>query len=646
MPRDISVLTAAPLTETPIAERLVAQVGRLLEERALGTLSVPNEGAGCDHTLGIAFARLDRVDEIHLPATGLAEVLFIGFWRSFLYVGPFWNSASPGCPRCLVTRVANSHYGPDVRRGVDIVSAGFAPQAHRAWSKPALASVAYVIVEELVARLREAVPRTTSAVFVFDGSSFQGRYHPFVPDSACARCGRPEPSVPPAMKAEAFADLDPQSLRTRDLEDLGKLVEDLYVSPALGIVRTVLHDLQSPFGSCTIELMTRWQQTDPTIGRSISFDRSKSIAVLESLERYAGWHCGGREIAVTAPYRQVAHQALDPMQLGVHPTECYDRPGFRYRRFDDSLDVDWVWGYSLARDEPVLVPERYAFYGVRPGARPSFVYEISNGCAVGSSLEEAVVHGLAELVERDSFLLAWYGKLRLPEMSLYHLAGGAGELLRKCEFFTRSRFRAFNSTMEHGIPSVWLVAESDEGGPCVVAGAGAHRSPVRALEKALYEVAGSVLRLRHVYAERRSDGMLMLSEPHRVLTMEHHSLVNCLPEARDRFSFLLCQDADPVPFEEAWSRDDERVAGPAPAILGDVIDAGFDVIVVDQTMPELERAGVACVKTIVPGFLPMTFGHANRRTDGMPRLAGQVRLPYVSALTDKREIGALPHPFP
>src|SRR6266542_4356119 len=47
---------------------------------------------------------------------------------------------------------------------------------------------------------------------------------------------------------------------------------------------------------------------------------------------------------------------------------------------------------------------------------------------------------------------------------------------------------------------------------------------------------------------------------------------------------------------------------------------GLDVVVVDQTTPEHRAGGFSCVKAIVPGMLPMTFGHDNRRTHGLPRL--------------------------
>ena len=45
--------------------------------------------------------------------------------------------------------------------------------------------------------------------------------------------------------------------------------------------------------------------------------------------------------------------------------------------------------------------ESIAYYSL--GHRDAYVYETSNGCANGGSLEEAIFHGILEIVERDAF---------------------------------------------------------------------------------------------------------------------------------------------------------------------------------------------------------------------------------------------------
>ena len=65
------------------------------------------------------------------------------------------------------------------------------------------------------------------------------------------------------------------------------------------------------------------------------------------------------------------------------------------------------------------------------------------------------------------------------------------------------------------------------------------------------------------------------------------------------------------------------------------------MLAVDQTTPEHRAADLSCAKVLVPGLLPMTFGHAHRRL-GLPRLQtarARSGLPPAPVRT-------LPHPFP
>jgi ribosomal protein S12 methylthiotransferase accessory factor len=49
---------------------------------------------------------------------------------------------------------------------------------------------------------------------------------------------------------------------------------------------------------------------------------------------------------------------------------------------------------------------------------------------------------------------------------------------------------------------------------------------------------------------------------------------------------------------------------------------------------------------IVPGLVPMTFGHAYRRVDSLPRLSPTYDVAYPALATGPNEVGSLPHPFP
>ncbi|HKN56760.1 MAG TPA: YcaO-like family protein, partial [Amycolatopsis sp.] len=83
------------------------------------------------------------------------------------------------------------------------------------------------------------------------------------------------------------------------------------------------------------------------------------------------------------------------------------------------------------------------------------------------------------------------------------------------------------------------------------------------------------------------------------------------------------------------------------AVIDRYLGTGLDVIVVDQTTPEHRAGGFSCAKVIIPGTLPMTFGHHHRRVTGLPRLYEIPRmLGYHPDRLDPRNINPHPHPFP
>ena len=76
------------------------------------------------------------------------------------------------------------------------------------------------------------------------------------------------------------------------------------------------------------------------------------------------------------------------------------------------MDVD-----SLTRRERCKAPLSYC-YANTPFAREEELCRFdSNGCAAGRSLEEAVLQGLLELIERDAVAIWWYNRLVVPALS-------------------------------------------------------------------------------------------------------------------------------------------------------------------------------------------------------------------------------------
>jgi ribosomal protein S12 methylthiotransferase accessory factor len=71
------------------------------------------------------------------------------------------------------------------------------------------------------------------------------------------------------------------------------------------------------------------------------------------------------------------------------------------------------------------------------------------------------------------------------------------------------------------------------------------------------------------------------------------------------------------------------------------------VIAVDQTTPETRKNGLHCLKVLVPGMLPMTFGYHCTRLTNLDRvLTVPAKLGYAKEPLAPEQLNPHPHPFP
>ena len=665
-----------PLDADPEVTRLVPAVLRVVTVPAgLGTGrlrdAVAAALAGCAEVwpgppAGVLVAVTDGGDTggdaAARAAAGGRPWLPVGTEPGRALVGPVEEPGRPGCVECARRRreLAREHKAGwavlRAERGAEL--AGPAPLL----TGLAAATVAALAAAEALAAaapgapadLEPRPPLSRGAVLVIGLADLAVGTHRFLPDPDCPVCGGL-----PADSPDAARGLRPRSrpksargtyrVRAVDLEQLRRT----YVDPEVGSVRRLGHRTEAGLAVARAPLgIPGGGPDDAGWGRGRDARGAEAVAVLEALERYAGSRPGGRRTVVRAAYPEVAGHAVDPQSFGLHAPGQRDEPGHRYPPYDETAPRRWVWAWSFRRQEPVLVPESLAYYRTRltHPEDPPLAFETSNGCAVGSCPEEAVLHGLLEVLERDAFLLTWHARLPAPRLDRAGWADPLARLLAgQIERETGHTVHAFDTTAEHGIPCVWVLAvdQPGGGGPAVACAAGAHLDPVRALRSALTELGPILAQLRRDYPERAARAAELVADPARVTAMEDHSLLHASPAAAHRLDFLLRPDRCPVPRRRDPPEPAADLCEDLLGAVGRVLAAGLDVLAVDLTTAELRAGGLAAAKVLVPGALPMTFGHAHRRLTGLPRLRTVPhRLRYTDRPLVPGEVYTLPHPFP
>ncbi|WP_327002299.1 TOMM precursor leader peptide-binding protein [Dactylosporangium sp. NBC_01737] len=466
---------------------------------------------------------------------------------------------------------------------------------------------------------------------------------PVLPEPLCPSCGRVEADLPTRWSAPQHRPKPaPHRYRLHGARDyrlpVGALVNPVSGAIGAGALMNPAMPTTSPVtGGVFIRgyaglLDVAWS------GHAAGFGDSLRLAYLEGLERYAGTHRRRAGPPLLAAYADVADRALDPARCGVYADETYDADPL-VQRFDPFRPIPWVWGHVAGTGEPIMVPRRLCFYSSgAPG--DNFVLSSSNGCATGSCLEEAVLYGLLELIERDAFLLAWYARQPLRRIDLGSCASAHIRAMTDRATLAGYEVLAFDNRTDLTVPVVTTLAVRHDGGRGLLAfAAGAHLDPAQAVAAALSETLSYIPVKARTTHRRRAQLDAMAEDYALVQTVHDHADLFGLPRMREHAADYLA-DRPLESMREIYGAP----GAPTHDLLQDlrrVLDElhgkGFDVIVVDQTTPEQHAMGLRTVCTIVPGLLPIDFGWLRQRALGMPRLlrrlaGGEPRL--------------VPHPFP
>ncbi|PLR89832.1 TOMM precursor leader peptide-binding protein [Bacillus sp. T33-2] len=593
---------------------------------------------------------------LHLKAEQVLRHTGIPWLRGFVsfgegVVGPLVNVSRPGCSQCADMRRLMA--GRERKEMWEIqhnlaVNGGI---SHDAWaSRTGLLQMAYLLESEVQRILDRGQAYSKERVCLINLKTLKSSWHSFLPDPLCPVCSElPDDSAEAArIKLQPSPKTSIDSYRCRTMDDLSEVLIKDYLDNRTGLLNWKMYDMVPPFADVSVNLPLLMGD-EGAAGRTHSYSVSESTAILEGLERYCGLSPRGKRTVVHDSYRNVKDQALNPKKVGVHAKEQYEQPGFPFKPFNPDQSINWVWGYSFLQERPILVPELLAYYSL--GCGQGFVYETSNGCALGGSLEEAIFHGILEVVERDSFLMTWYAQLTLPPLGVNSANDQELQLMvDRIREVGGYDLYMFNSTMENGIPSILTLAKNrKQKGLNIICAAGAHLDPVRAVKSAVHELAAMMMTLDEKFEANEQEYVRMFHDSSLVKKMDDHGMLYGLRQSEERLQFLLSNNRPMQTFENEFKLKTRHtdLTDDLKDILEKFRRLNLDVIVVNQTTPETIRNGLHCVKVLIPGMLPMTFGHHLTRLTGLDRV---LNVPNELGYTDQpltvEQLNPHPHPFP
>ncbi len=221
--------------------------------------------------------------------------------------------------------------------------------------------------------------------------------------------------------------------------------------------------------------------TKKQMGKGGTVQQSEASAVMELAERFSFFSfVKDRSNFVVEKYEDVKERALSFEAIAGAVHDPLDEPDAARKVFS-MLPLKWTRAYNLTREEECLIPFDW-FYTINE----------FNGPSAGNCVEEAVLQGVCEVVERHVSSIISRSRVSTPLIDLNTVTDKlAREMIGK---YQNEGIKLYltDFSLDTGIPSVGALAfdpatfpESSE----IVWTAGTTPDPQKALSRALTEVA-------------------------------------------------------------------------------------------------------------------------------------------------------------
>ena len=313
-------------------------------------------------------------------------------------------------------------------------------------------------------------------------------------------------------------------------------------------------------------------------GKGITEVQAKASAAMEAVERYSAEERDSDEII----YGTLA-QAMD---VGLTADPKDQILPLRTLGIYETAEIAWVEAFEMFRGSPVWVPACAVFHPYFPNDDLQLFRYHTNGIASGNTMEEAILHALFELIERDAWSMAEEKGRAIADL-IVEKDSVPGKLL---EMFESKGVKIHLKDLTHdiGIPTIGAAADDTiaKDPELLTIGVGTHLDPEIACIRAITEVAQS--RTTHKHGVKGNARLIQVS--------------------RD-MGYDKVKAANPVWFKELNEKTALKdmpdlstpyVLDDIEVVLGRLMETGFDmVIAADLTRPEL---GIPVVRMIVPGL--------------------------------------------
>jgi len=310
-------------------------------------------------------------------------------------------------------------------------------------------------------------------------------------------------------------------------------------------------------------------------GKGVTKVQARVSAIMEGLERYSGEVRGDNIRREGMESMLSSENAVNPLDLILSNASAY----FAYHQ-----PIGWVKGFDLMEEEDIWVPASAVFHPYASKLDFNLFRTTTNGLASGNTMEEAVLHGLCEVIERDAWSICEIKRKARSDLKV----GEKGSVRKLFDKFSAKgvELHLKELTSDVGIPTFGVASDDVQlQDPALLnLGVGTHLDPKIAALRALTEVAQS--RLTQIHGAREDTTRAQNS---RKIGYERMKKLNML---------WFCEAGAEKSLEDVENLASMDVYEDIIIVLDRLCKLGFKrAVAVDLTRKEL---GIPVARIIVP----------------------------------------------
>jgi len=351
--------------------------------------------------------------------------------------------------------------------------------------------------------------------------------------------------------------------------------------------------------------------TGGSFGKGSTAEQAEASALMEAIERYSGIFQGDeirmkRRFADFAPGDAILAndvQLFSEAQFAARHEPAGDDSHPIPEPIDPTAKIEWSPAWSLRDQRFRYFPTGLMYFFYRDA------HTDSNGCAAGNTLQEAIVQGFLELVERDAYAIWWYNRSQRSEVDLGEFDDSYIRDI-KTQFTDAGRkLWVLDVTNDLGVPAYVAVMHwIKDGQENIEFGSGAHFDRRIALLRSLTELSQFL-----------SIGLMGGGSG------DKSSLDGITPLRLENYPFLIPASRPVVVPELGINVPLDSAREQVEACVEIARRAGYDFLVLDQTRPDVE---VSVARVIVPGLRHFYRRFAPGRLYDVPVKLGLLDRPF------------------